>query len=183
MSESLKTKYEVLKIIRDNILKGLEELNVAGWQCMEANQQSYKNFDKVILLTHSKNERIGWQSPRHRYNKNTLKFDDYETWIEQQEWEIKVLLKRNVDPVTADTLTTEDIASMLTGWLNGPGVAFFRQFNCANLFLKMSDITPYKDNSDVFQYGTKFILKLQVIKTAHFELDSATPKFEDFVPV
>lgn len=174
MSEALKTKYEVLKIIRDNIMKGLSsygepvwtESTPAGWQCMENNQPSYDNFDKVVLLTFVKSARVGLPSVLDVYNPDTKKYDHYNRWIEQQEWEVKVMRNRKMKRVDPSEQTTSDIATLLASWFNDAGCGEFRKNNCGNLFVQMKDIKTYQDNSALSQMQSSFVLKLQVPKMA-----------------
>ena len=186
MSENFKSKYEVVQIIRDNILMGLKAFGQpvreaegnGGWDCIESDQQSFKNVDKTICINRVKTDRVGWQSAHSEYNRDTKKFATTESFIEQQEWQVRIILKRNVEPVDGNTVTTEDIAAMLTAWFNRMGCAEFRKHHCANLFVQSKDIKVYKDTSDVSQMITSFPLKLQVPKAFCVEEPSARPEFK-----
>lgn len=187
MSDKLKLKYEVVAILRDNIVKGLESFGLemsespddGKWICMEAEQPAFRNADKAVLFWMEKTERIGWQGNRDIYNEETDHFDSVDYWIEQQIWKIKVICKRSTEPVTEDEmpLTTEDVAGMLIGWFNRLGCAEFRKHNMANLFIQMKDVTTYKGKSDVNQWTTEFPLKLQVIKQFETEIPWAIPEY------
>ena len=193
MSEKFKLKYEVVAILRDNILKGLESFGIpisespndGGWICMEADQPSFRNADNAILFWMEKAERLGLQSDRNLYNRETGKFDVVDYFIEQQLWKIKVISKRTTAPITENNipLTTEDVTCMLIGWFNRLGCEEFRKHNMANLFVQSKDIRTYKDKSDVNQWTTEFPLKLQVIKQFETELDTATPVYGGTIPL
>lgn len=194
MSEALKTKYEVLKIIRTNVLMGLSafgEETVSDknkgdknlWQCMEANQPSYQNFDKVVLLELRGSNRIGLPSITDKWDREARKTIRISSWIEQQEWIVKVLFNRTTEKKTADTITTEDVASMLASWFNDLGCAEFRKHNCGCLFVQSKDIKPYLDKSSQQQMGSMFVLKLQIPKSACFEIPDAKVSPGEFVEV
>lgn len=187
MSEKYKLKYEVVNILRDNLLKGMEAFGLqlseragdGGWTCMEADQPAFRNGDKFVLFWMEKTERIGIQSHRTIYNKEIDQFEDIDYFIEQQIWKIKVICKRSTEPVTEDAmpLTTEDVASMLIAWFNRLGCEEFRKHNMANLFVQMKDVKTYKSTSDVSQWTTEFPLKVQVIKEFDMEVPWATPEY------
>lgn len=193
MSEMFKLKYEVVAILRDNIIKGLESFGLPmsetpgddGWICMESDQPSFRNADNAILFYMEKAERLGLQSDRSIYNPETDKFDVIDYFIEQQVWKIKVVCKRSTKPITEDNIpmTTEDVTALLIGWFNRLGCEEFRKHNMANLFVQTKDVHTYKDKSDVNQTTTEFPLKLQVIKQFETELDTATPKFGGLVGI
>ena len=193
MSEKFKLKYEVINILRDNILKGLESfgLNVSespgdgGWICMESDQPSFRNADNAVLFFLEKMERIGIQSARRLYNKETGNYDVLDYFIEQQIWKIRVICKRTTEPITDENIpvTTEDVASMLIGWFNRIGCAEFRDHNMANLFIQMKDVQTYQGKSEVPQWVTEFPIKVQVIKQFETEIGVATPQYGGAVPI
>lgn len=187
----MKSKYDVLKLISDNIKMGLAAFGQQvsdgkggpGWKVMEGNQQSFKNVDQVVLLTNLKNDRVGWQSKGYVMNEETKVADRCESWIEQQEWEIKALLNRTTGPVTGDTMTSDDICLMLISWFNSVGCEEFRKNRCANLLINPRDVKTYNDSSDVSQYRSSFVLKLQVPKMFVFKTPTASVKFRGFIGV
>lgn len=193
MSERYKLKYEVLKILRDNIIKGLESFGLpistrkedGGWRVIEGEQPSFRNMDKCVLVWLEQSERIGWQGWKDIYNKDTKKFDTEETFIDQQRWKISVLYKRTTAEVTETEMpyTTQDIAGMLIAWFNRLGCQEFRKHNCANLIIKSKDLKTYKATSDVQQWVSEFPLLLQVIKTFVTETEPAKPRFEGMIGV
>ena len=193
MSEKYKLKYEVVAILKDNIVKGLESFGVPivekpgdnGWIVMESDQPSYRNADKAILFFLEHTDRIGWQGLDRQYNRETDKFDMIDYFIEQQIWKIRVISKRTTKPITEEDIpmTTADIVGMLIAWFNRLGCMEFRKHNMANLFVQMKDVRTYKDKSDVNQWTTEFPLKLQVIKQFETELDTATPEYAGAIPM
>lgn len=193
MSERYKLKYEVIAILKENIQKGLEAFGHpiserpgdGGWIIMEGDQPSFRNADKAVLFFMEKAERIGLQSNRSVYNKETDHMDSIDYWIEQQIWQIKVICKRSTAPVTDEDipLTTEDVANMLIGWFNRLGCAEFRKHNMANLFIQMKDVKSYKGASDVSQWTTEFPIKIQVIKHFDTEIPWAIPEYGGHVGI
>lgn len=193
MSEKFKLKYEVVAILKDNILKGLESFGVpiqeepgdGGWVCMESDQPSYRNADNAILFYLEKTERVGWQSTNRRNSEGDTGLDVVDYFIEQQIWKIKVVCKRSTEPITDDNvpLMAEDIVSMLIGWFNRLGCQEFRKHNMANLFVQMKDVKTYRDKSDVSQWTAEFPLKLQVVKQFETDLATATPVYGGAVGV
>ena len=188
MSEAYKHKYEVLKILRDNILKGLEAFGLpvsttqedGGWRCFEAEQPSFRNLDKVVAVYMENSERVGWQGAHTEFNEDTQKYETTEHFIDQQTWKISVIYKRTTAEVTEESMpyTTTDIAGMLIAWFNRQGCAEFRKNGCANLLIKAKDLQTYKSTSDVSQWISEFPLKLQVFKVFTYDLDSAVPVLE-----
>lgn len=189
MSERYKSRYEVIEIIKANVLKGLEAFGLPtnpdggegeGWRCFEAEQPSFKNLDQVVALHYEKAERVGWQGATQEYNEETGKIDVYDSFIEQQEWRISVIHKRSTAEISEGEIpqTTSDIAGMLIAWFNRLGCLEFRKHNCGNLFIQMKDVKSYKSTSDVSQWISEFPLKLQVPKTFVTEIDVADVKME-----
>ena len=191
MSETYKTKFEVLEILRDNIFAGLESFGMAtkktdtenGWDCVESEQPSFKNVDKMVAVQLDKVERIGWQGVHEEYNKETQQFDETDHWIEQQIWMIRVFKRMKTDPPTADTMTSMDICGMLIAWFNRLGCIEFRKHHCANLFIQMKDLKAYKGPSDVSQWASEFPLKLQVPKLFTTSIPSAQVKSEGMIGI
>ena len=191
MSETYKTKFEVLKILRDNIFAGLESFGLPtkntdegnGWDCVEAEQPSFKNVDKMVAVYLDKIERVGWQGVHQEYNEETQRFEETDHWIEQQTWMIRVFKRMKTDPPSSDTLTSTDVCGMLIAWFNRLGCAEFRKHYCANLFVQMKDLKTYKGPSDVSQWTSQFPLKLQVPKLFTTSIPSAQVKYEGMIGV
>lgn len=152
---------------------------------MESDQPSIRDADKVVLFWMNKTERIGFQSNRNVYDKETDTIKDIDYFIEQQTWNIKVICIRSTAPISDDNipLTSEDVASMLIGWFNRMGCNEFRKHNMANLFIQLKDVKTYKDKSDVNQWTTEFPIKIQVIKQFEMDIDWATAKYGGSVGV
>ena len=193
MSEKFKLKYEVVAILKANIEKGLESFGMhissspgdGGWICMESDQPSFRNVDNAILFFKEGTERIGLQSDRRIFNKDTGLFDVMDYWIEQQTWKIRIICKRTTEPVTDDNipLMTDDVASMLIGWFNRLGCAEFREHDMANLYIQMKDVKTYEGKSEVPQWVTEFPIKIQVIKQFETEIEPAKPVYGGSFPI
>lgn len=191
MSESFKFKYEVIKMLRDNILAGLASFGLPilsdtekdGWGCVESEQQSFKHENKVVAFFLENVERIGWQGGRDEYDKERKVYNQIQQWIEQQTWKIRVILRRTTEPVTAETVTTNDVAAMLIAWFNRLGCAEFRKHYCSNLFVQMKDLRTYKGTSDASQWVSEFPLKLLVPKAFAAEMPSAIPELRGIIGI
>lgn len=193
MSEKFKLRYEVVAILKANIIKGMESFGLQvsdnpggrGWVVMESDQQSFGNADNAVLFHLEHVERIGWQGDHREYNRETGKYDVIECFIEQQTWKIRVLCKRTTKPITDDDIpvVASDVTGMLIAWFNRLGCIEFRKHDMANLFVQQKDVRTYKDKSDVNQWTTEFPLKLQVVKQFETEIDTATPVYGGAVPM
>ena len=193
MSEAYKTKSEVLRLVRANILKGLEAFGMPisaapgddGWQCMESEQPSFRNLDKVVLINLENSERVGWQGPQREYNDDSGKIDVFDNFIEQQNWRVKVLCRRTTEPIEdgSAVYSETDVAGMLIAWFNRLGCLEFRKNNMGNLFIKQGDLKVYKDPSDKSQWAAEFLLKLQVPKTFVTEVETTTVEYAGMVGV
>ena len=177
MSEWTKGKYAVQKIIRDNVILGMTKFNQTGWDCIEFAQATMQNADKIITMNCTGVDRIGWQG---------AKFDSVlrtrtDEWLEEQTWMFQVILKRTNKVVTASTITTQDVASMLITWFNGMGCDEFRRKRCANLRIDPSSVIVYNDDSDIYQKRAVFTMRLQVPKEYSYGqdfLDTIKPDIE-----
>lgn len=193
MSEKFKLRYEVVAILKANIIKGMESFGLpvtdnpkdTGWIVMESEQPSIRNVDNAVLFFLEHVDRIGWQGDHRLYNKETGKYDVIDCFIEQQTWKIRVLCKRTTKPITDDDIpvVASDVTEMLVAWFNRLGCIEFRKHNMANLFVQMKDVRTYKDTSDVNQWTTEFPLKLQVVKQFETEIDTAEPVYGGAVPM
>lgn len=191
MSAGFKFKYEIINIIRDNIFKGLSSFglplkskeNPTGWDCMESDQQSFVNIDRTVCISLQKVERVGWQSARRIYDESEDSIKESDHWLEQQTWEIKIILKRSIEPASASTITTFDVSTMLVSWFNRLGCNEFRKHNCSNLFIQTKDIKVYKDTSDVSQQISSFPLKLHVDKRFTTTIQTADVSCEGMLAV
>lgn len=180
MGEYAKGKYEVIRILRDSVLAGLAAYGVSGMQCLESALPAFNSADNVVLLKMSGLQTVGWQRGGYEVEsdggagENGVKRT--ESWIEEQKWDVTVVMKRDGKKVNADTLTAEDVASRLVSWFNGAGgIASLRKHDCAPLFTNMSDVRQYIDDSGVYQNSATFTLRVQVPKKFRFDQDMATP--------
>ena len=193
MSEKFKLRYEVVAILKANIIKGMEAFGLTvsekpgdhGWVVMESDQSAYRGADNAVLFFLEHVERIGWQGDRRMFNRETQKFDVVDYFIEQQHWKIRVICKQTTKPISEDDIPTvaSDVTGMLIAWFNRLGCMEFRKHNMANLFVQMKDVRTYKDRSDVNQWTTEFPLKLQVVKQFETELDTAEPVYGGAIPM
>ena len=166
MSDANKTKYEVIKIIRSVVLRGFEEMNITGFDCVEFGQPSVQNMDRVVTCRLAKIEQVGWQRFSFPYENSTLFRKD--EWIEQQSWQLQTIMKRSGAKVSADTLTSEDVSGMLRVWINGRGNEKFRMKGCASLRVDPLTVFVYNDDSELYQRRVAFTMKLQVPKELSF---------------
>lgn len=192
MSEKFKLKYEVIAILRDNIIMGMTAFGLpisespgdGGWVVMESEQPSLRNVDKAIIFWHEHSERVTY-GRSGGFNTAIDKFDNTDVFIEQQHWKIKVLRRRSTKPVTDEDIpiTTEDVAGMLSAWFNRHGCMEFRKHYMSNLFVQLKDLKTYKDPSDVNQWATEFTLKLNVRKEFTMEIDKAIVECKGAIPI
>lgn len=172
MSNECKGKYEVIRVLRNNIILGLNELGLQPseeselpkWDVMEFAQASFENADKIILLQHVGNNRIGFLDTKY-FTDGEGRKKRKDEWLEEQFWQYHVILKRDGSPVTSDTQTVEDIASLLISWLNGPGIDNLRENGMSVLRIDDSDIFVYNDDSDLYQRRAMFTAKVHISKT------------------
>lgn len=194
MSERYKLKYEVLAILRENIVTGMTSFGLpissrpgdGGWIVMESEQHSIRNADKAVLIWMEKAERVGWQGHKDGpYNEEKRVFESTDFFIEQQTWKIKVLCPQKTTPVTSENIPicTEDVAGMLIAWFSRPGCYRFHEHGITNLFVLSKDIKTYKDKSDVPQWVTEFPLKLHVTKEFTYDIPAAEIVDKGIIPV
>lgn len=181
MSVECKNRLEVQTILRANILEGLRQLHKDedGWGVMEFANASFQKHDRIILMNLIRAERVGWQSQRYG---GADEFHRTDEWIEQQSWQLHVILKRTND--TEDTaFLAEDMCQQLIAWFNGPGCDFFRRHGMANLVIDTENILVYNDNSDLYQKRCVFTVKIQVPKELTFGCDELEAVKPDIMPV
>lgn len=188
MTSGYMGKYDVLKIVRANVLNGLMAYGLyetkngvreCTWKCIEANQQSPQNKDKVVTLRLESSNTVC----RYGTEYDATGESRTDSWVDEMSWEICVLKKRMTEPVSSDTITGEDVIDMLIGWFNGPGLDYFREFGIAGLYVLKSSVKPYQDDSDVGQYKASFSLKTRVIRSLTVHCGFATPVLERIVSV
>lgn len=175
MSSENKTRLEVQKILRSNILTALDKLKLEGWGVMEFANASFQKADKIILYNLINVDRLSWNGVEYGINSETGEFERIDEWLEQQMWQISVICKRTDDTDDADILA-EDIANRLIAWFNGLGCDLFRRNGMANLIVDNETVFVYNDNSNLYQKRSVFTVKIQVPKKQKYEQESATLK-------
>lgn len=177
MSDSMKTKYEVQKILSDCIKEGLVTFGIKKtvdgvdsslFDVIEYGQPKMWQMDRCIAINYMRHERIGWQGVSYVSGAwGMTRVDDI---IEQQTWYIHVVMKRKEsDPSpTLSTITTEDVMSYIISWFNGPGQEMLRRNKVSSLRLDPADIIVYNDNSDVYQKRAVIKMNLLVPKEFSF---------------
>ena len=176
MSEKMKSRLEVQKIVRDNILSGFEALGLSGWDVKEFANAHMTKADKVVLMNYIRTRRVGWQG--RSYSGEGAYFKKTEDWIDEQHWQIHCIAKRPSNP-NASSILAEDMADMLIAWFNGDGAAMFKRSGIGMLLIDTDSIIVYNDNSDLYQKRSVFTLKIQVPKeltTDSIPLDAIVPK-------
>ena len=203
MSYEMKGRYEVLRMLRNSVLACLAAYGLPDIPVLEFAQPLLQGEADAILLQLAGSTRVGWQRTDYALEKKTTdaengdssindatdaaaaeEFARYESWIDEQKWTITVVRRKTDDPVTADTVTAEDVAATLAAWFNGPGgIDSFRANDCANLFVQTSDFKPYKDDTALYRHTATLSLTLQVPKRARFVQPTAVPVFADAIGV
>lgn len=181
MSESLKTKYDILGILRDVTLSGIEAFGYGNFSFMEFGQASFQSadgFDGYILANFVRNRRITWVSGKYENGPGGALLGKDE-WIDEQHWQIHVVLKRKGgSPPSGETAVAEDVATNLITWLNGRGVPLLRAKGVAPLVVDASRVFTYNDDSWIYQKRAVFTVKIQVPKEFKYEqkpMDIAKP--------
>ena len=178
MSDLMKTKYEVQKILGDAIKEGLVKFGVKKttngvdsslFDVIEYGQPKMWQMDRCIAINYMRHERIGWQGVSYVTN-NLGAMTRKDDIIEQQTWYIHVIMKRKEsDPSpTLATITTEDVMSYIISWFNGPGQDTLRKNKVSSLRLDPADIIVYNDNSNVYQKRAVIRMNLLVPKEFSF---------------
>lgn len=179
MSELNRTRYEVQKIIADNIKAGLSAyLGTVEFTVLEYAQASFQKGDRLITIQPLRVNRVGWQSSRYKSSADT--FRRIEEYVEEQSWQIQVILKKSKNPTISD-MQSDDVAGILVSWFNGIGCDEFRKKNCANLRIDSDSIMVYNDDSELYQKRAVFTLKLQVPKELsmfQLEMEAIAPNIK-----
>lgn len=184
MSYEMKGRYEVLRMLRNSVLACLAAYGLPDIPVLEFAQPLLQGEADAILLQLAGSTRVGWQRTDYALEKKEEEFARYESWIDEQKWTLTVVRRRTDDPVTADTVTAEDVAATLAAWFNGPGgIDSFRANDCASLFVQTSDFKPYKDDTALYRHTATLSLTLQVPKRARFVQPTAVPVFADAIGV
>lgn len=167
MSSAYKTRYEVQKIISDCLKKGIDTyLKEDGWGIMEFAQASFTSANKIILINPVRVKRLGWQG--WKYKNAEFQLHRVDELIEEQHWQIHVILKKSTNPSIED-MQADDVASILVSWLNGLGVSEFRKYGVVNTRIDANQIIVYNDDSELYQKRAVFTVKIQVLKELTIE--------------
>lgn len=163
MSDKNKNRYEMQKIVRNAILDGLSKYIGAnhGFDAMEFAQASFVKANRVVLMNLVRSKRVGWQGIKYGINGGNLKRTD--EWIEEQSWQLQVIIKKLSSPQITD-LQADDVASMLITYFNGVGADFLRKSKVAPLRIDNNSVIVYNDDSELYQKRAVFTVKLQVPK-------------------
>lgn len=181
MSSENKNRIEVQDALIEVIEEGLALLQYTGWTVMEYAPSQFASFDKVISLQLLRSRNAGWQGHKDRMVDG--KPVTVETWIDQQSWQVQIILKRK-RKIDGSSILAEDIANNLSAWLNSAyGVMAMRRRGLAPLIIDDKLIFVYNDNSEIYQKRAVFTVKVQVPKeliVAEEGLDAIKP---DIKPV
>lgn len=181
MSLDNKNRIEVQDALIDVIKEGLALLQYTGWMVMEYAPSQFASFDKVISLQLLRSRNAGWQGHEDRMVDG--KPVTVETWIDQQSWQVQIILKRK-RKIDGSSILAEDIANNLAAWLNSAhGVVAMKKRGLAPLIVDDKLIFVYNDNSEIYQKRAVFTVKVQVPKElimAEEGLDTIKP---DIKPV
>ena len=181
MSSENKNRIEVQDALIATIEEGLALLQYTGWMVMEYAPSQFAPFDKVISLQLLRSRNAGWQGHENRMVDG--KPVTVEKWIDQQAWQVQIILKRK-RRIDGSSILAEDIANNLAAWLNyAHGVISMKRRGLAPLIVYEKLIFVYNDNSEIYQKRAVFTVKVQVPKElimAEEGLDAIKP---DIKPV
>ena len=181
MSSENKNRIEVQDALIAVIEEGLALLQYTGWTVMEYAPSQFASFDKVISLQLLRSRNAGWQGHEDRMVDG--KQVTVEKWIDQQSWQVQIILKRK-RRIDGSSILAEDIANNLAAWLNSAhGVIAMKRRGLAPLIVDDKLIFVYNDNSEIYQKRAVFTVKVQVPKElimAEEGLDTIKP---DIKPV
>ena len=181
MSKENKNRIEVQDALIATIEEGLALLQYTGWMVMEYAPSQFASFDKVISLQLLRSRNAGWQGHENRMVDG--KPVTVEKWIDQQSWQVQIILKRK-RRIDGSSILAEDIANNLAAWLNSAhGVVAMKKRGLAPLIVDDKLIFVYNDNSEIYQKRAVFTVKVQVPKElimAEEGLDAIKP---DIKPV
>lgn len=165
ISPTMKGEYQVLKILRDSIIKGLEEFGIKdGVDCRRFAQANFNHGDKLVLLNLVDSQRVGWQAFNFKFNQARGKEERIDEWIEQQTWQISAI-KRMLQNDDTETVSADDMITALITWFNGIGNLDLRKSGIANLPIDARSVMVYNDDSDLYQRRVLFTMEVQVPKS------------------
>ena len=179
MSSENKNRIEVQDALIAVIEEGLALLQYTGWTVMEYAPSQFASFDKVISLQLLRSRNAGWQGHEDRMVDGRPV--TVEKWIDQQSWQVQIILKRK-RRVDGSSILAEDIANNLSAWLNSAhGVMAMRKRGLAPLIIDDKLIFVYNDNSEIYQKRAVFTVKVQVPKEltmSEVEMEVLLPKIK-----
>lgn len=179
MSSENKNRIEVQDALIAVIEEGLALLQYTGWAVMEYAPSQFASFDKVISLQLLRSRNAGWQGHEDRMvNGRPV---TVEKWIDQQSWQVQIILKRK-RRIDGASILAEDIANNLAAWLNSAhGVIAMKKRGLAPLIVDDKLIFVYNDNSEIYQKRAVFTVKVQVPKEltmSEVEMEVLLPKIK-----
>ena len=179
MSKENKNRIEVQDALIATIEEGLALLQYTGWMVMEYAPSQFASFDKVISLQLLRSRNAGWQGHEDRMVDG--KPVTVEKWIDQQSWQVQIILKRK-RKIDGSSILAEDIANNLAAWLNSAhGVIAMKKRGLAPLIVDDKLIFVYNDNSEIYQKRAVFTVKVQVPKEltmSEVEMEVLLPKIK-----
>ena len=179
MSKENKNRIEVQDALIATIEEGLALLQYTGWTVMEYAPSQFASFDKVISLQLLRSRNAGWQGHEDRMVDG--KPVTVEKWIDQQSWQVQIILKRK-RKIDGSSILAEDIANNLAAWLNSAhGVIAMKKRGLAPLIVDDKLIFVYNDNSEIYQKRAVFTVKVQVPKEltmSEVEMEVLLPKIK-----
>ena len=179
MSSENKNRIEVQDALIAVIEEGLALLQYTGWTVMEYAPSQFASFDKVISLQLLRSRNAGWQGHEDRMVDGRPV--TVEKWIDQQSWQVQIILKRK-RRIDDSSILAEDIANNLAAWLNSAhGVIAMKKRGLAPLIIDDKLIFVYNDNSEIYQKRAVFTVKVQVPKEltmSEVEMEVLLPKIK-----
>lgn len=179
MSLDNKNRIEVQDALIAVIEEGLALLQYTGWTVMEYAPSQFASFDKVISLQLLRSRNAGWQGHEDRMVDGRPV--TVETWIDQQSWQVQIILKRK-KRLDGSSILAEDVANNLAAWLNSlHGANAMRKRGLAPLIIDDKLIFVYNDNSEIYQKRAVFTVKVQVPKEltmSEVEMEVLLPKIK-----
>ena len=179
MSLNNKNRIEVQDALIAVIEEGLALLQYTGWTVMEYAPSQFASFDKVISLQLLRSRNAGWQGHEDRVVDGRPV--TVEKWIDQQSWQVQIILKRK-RRIDGSSILAEDIANNLAAWLNSAhGVMAMKKRGLAPLIIDDKLIFVYNDNSEIYQKRAVFTVKVQVPKEltmSEVEMEVLLPKIK-----
>lgn len=158
VTRTMMGEYAVFKRLRDECVTAMEKFGLTDFDVRRFAQANLATGDKLVLLNHISNDRVGWQG--FQYAKNGLRTDE---WIDEQTWQISFIKKMRQGD-TVETVTADDMCSYAVAWLNGQGMVSLKSDGIALLIIDSNDIMVYNDDSDLYQRRPVLTMKAQIVK-------------------